>query len=311
MSVADIDPSFVISIRNSTVVSLNTATGLIDHGSDDAAEVLQASIDSLPNGGGIEVRSGLYDLSKDVTLNSDVLLVGEGEHNTVFSSDTRGMLVAKDRSNVTFSNFGMVGSTGIYILGDGRDVYGFTVHNITATVSQKMSAAFVLDASGRTISDVLFYNCKAISGDAYGFLNIGVKGSSLIRDIAYVDCLALDNGLNARSHDWTVGFNLAEQVHVDNMTLINCTSNGNWESGFHFESDVRTSNVSMRDCVANNNGLAKPKPLYGSGFVLQSNTALNNCTAMNNANHSYLIVGDPCTIRMVDRNGQVLSYCDV
>ena len=83
---------------------------------------------------------------------------------------------------------------------------------------------------------------------------------------------------------------------VEGMRLVNCTANNNWESGFHFEDDIRAHDVVFVNCTANDNGRSKPSPLYGAGFVLNSNTVLRNCTADGNANGNLLVVGDPSTV---------------
>lgn len=299
---------YEVSLREGRTVAINLLTGEVEHQSGSPTEVLRWVVRSLPSGGTITVRSGTYELDGNVELGSNIVLRGEGDLSTVFTAEEKSLLVVKDRSNVALSDLRLVGSTGIYVAADRADVTGVQVRGVEATVSRAMGAAFTLAPNGRTISQVSFVNCRAEGGDAYGFLNIGTRGRSLVSDITYQDCVAVGNGVSSRSHDWTVGFDLAEQTDVMGMTLVNCTANENWESGFHFEDDVRTAGVLFQDCVANDNGRSKPSPLYGAGFVVQSHTELVECTALNNANGGLLILGDPETIQTKGFDGTVIDH---
>ena len=289
-------PQYEISQKEGQTVATNLLTGRIEHESGSASEVLQVVFRSLPDGGTVLVRSGEYELDESVELSGNTILRGEGIQNTVFTSENKGMLVVKDRSCVTLSDFRLVGSTAIYITADQTDVSGLLVRNVEATVTKDIGGAFTLAPNGRTISEVSFIDCHAMDGEAYGFLNIGSRGDSLVRNITYTNCTAVDNGLSSRSHDWTVGFDLAEMTDVDRMLLVNCTANNNWESGFHFEDDIESRHIVFENCVANGNGRNKPDPLYGAGFVLNGDTVLRNCTADENAKANLLVFGNPRTV---------------
>lgn len=287
---------YEVSQEEGRTVATNLLTGEVDHESESASEVLQAVFRSMPSGGTVLVGPGEYDLEEDVELSGNTVLKGEGIDSTLFTSSNKGMLVVKDRSNITMSDFSLIGSTAIYVAADRADVNGVQVRNVEATVTRDMGGAFTLAPNGRTISDVGFFDCHALRGEAYGFLNIGSRGDSLVRNITYVNCTAVGNGLITRSHEWTVGFDLAEMTDAEGMRLVNCAANNNWESGFHFEDDIESRDITFENCVANGNGRSKPSPLYGAGFVLSSNTILRGCTAEGNANQNILMVGDPSTV---------------
>lgn len=288
--------SYEVSREEGRTVATDIITGRVAYESGSSSEVLQAVFRSMPDGGTVLVRSGTYVLDESVEISGNTVLRGEGVRNTVFTSESKGMLVVKDRSNVMLSDLSIIGSTAFYATADRTDVSGLLVRNVEATVTREMGGAFILAPDGRTISKVSFIDCRAVGGEAYGFLNIGSRGDSLVRDIEYINCTATNNGLTTRSHDWTVGFDLAEMTAVEGMRLVNCTANNNWESGFHFEDDIRAHDVVFVNCTANDNGRSKPSPLYGAGFVLNSNTVLRNCTADGNANGNLLVVGDPSTL---------------
>ena len=289
---------YEVSQREGRTVATNALTGKVAYESGSASEVLQAVFLSLPGGGTVLVRSGEYDLDENVELSENTALSGEGIQSTVFTSGNKAMLVVKDQSGVTMSDFRLVGSTAIYVAADRTDVSGVQVRNVEATVTKDVGGAFTLAPNGRTISKVSFVDCHALGGDAYGFLNIGSRGDSMVSDIAYTNCTAMDNGLRSRSHDWTVGFDLAEMTDAERMRLVNCTANNNWESGFHFEDDIESRDIVFENCVANGNGRNKPSPLYGAGFVLNSDTVLKDCTARDNANQGLIVTGDPATVKL-------------
>lgn len=289
-------PQYEVTQKEGRTVATNLLTGRVEHESGSASEVLQAVFRSMPDGGTVLVRSGEYELDESVELSGNTVLRGDGVQSTVFTSEDKGMLVVRDRSNVTMSDFRLVGSTAIYVAADSTDVSGLLVRNVEATVTKEMGGAFTLAPNGRTISEASFIDCRAIGGEAYGFLNIGSRDGSLVRDITYANCTAVDNGLSSRSHDWTVGFDLAEMTDVERMLLIDCVANNNWESGFHFEDDIESHGIVFENCVADGNGRNKPDPLYGAGFVLKDNAVLRNCTADGNAKANLLVFGDPSTV---------------
>ena len=204
------------------------------------------------------------------------------------------MLVVKDRSNVMLSDLGIIGSTAFYATADRTDERP-TVRNVEATVTREMGGAFILAPMAAPYQGLVH---RLPGGRRRGLWlpQHWLPGDSLVRDIEYINCTATNNGLTTRSHDWTVGFDLAEMTAVEGMRLVNCTANNNWESGFHFEDDIRAHDVVFVNCTANDNGRSKPSPLYGAGFVLNSNTVLRNCTADGNANGNLLVVGDPSTV---------------
>src|SRR5207247_2837823 len=68
--------SYVIYYQNKFYAQ-NGSTGRIDYSGTDAATIIQAAINALPNGGLIVLRTGLYPLNDKIRVNQGIHLLGE------------------------------------------------------------------------------------------------------------------------------------------------------------------------------------------------------------------------------------------
>jgi len=85
------EASYIIRVDNSTGIPVyhakNETTGVIDYSGPNAATVIQAAIDALPNGGNIFIKSGTYIIEDMITLGDDIHIRGEGWGTILYNAD--------------------------------------------------------------------------------------------------------------------------------------------------------------------------------------------------------------------------------
>lgn len=273
---------YVIQKDGKGAKSVDASSGAMFFSSNDCSQVIQRSLDALAVGGTVLVDEGVYDLSREIDLKSDVRLVGKGP-GTVFRCEAGAGLQVVEQSNVFMSNFSLEGKGNIQIVSATKPSDNITLSEITATVDYSVEGAFCLLAMGEAmVSNVHFYRCSAIDCETNGFINSGrMEDGNWISNITYVQCRSIDSGSKGRYNDWVVGFDLAERANVRNMMLIECEASRNWQSGFHFESAAKVENVTLERCVAMDNGQANGAPGgegYGWGYLLSNDPTLHDIT---------------------------------
>ena len=265
---------------------------------------IQAAIDALPAGGGRVVLSeGQFEISGDINLRSNVVLVGQGtatilhlngspDHSTPTLSNVN--ILIKDVSNVEVGGFSITGDAGtravppvgnqnvggaIWIWSQTLDVENIHIHDINGQASS-WGEVLVMAAAGRTISRILIENVYAKNVVGYGYI-LWAEPTSLgtVKDITFLNCIADTCG--DANLTYATGFDLNENMTINGMRVIGCSAISSWESGFHMEGGNTVTGVELIGCRSVNNG-RKPVPVYGSGFFV-NNARLTNCYGGANA----------------------------
>jgi len=266
----------------------NRASGTVVFSSSDDGQVIQWTLNALPEGGLVLVREGEYRLAREVDVPSDVHLAGEGPA-TVFWGEGLFSFIVVERTNVTLSGFTLRGSGPLLVAGYDRPASNILVQDVVATLDSSHEGAFYTLAINTVVSNVSYVRCAALDCGTSGFINNGNYKNGWIEDISFIECRAVGCGVESRYNDWVVGFDLAERVNVRNMLVLNCEASDNWQSGFHFEPPAIVENAELRDCVAIDNGRAEGSPGgegYGWGYLLYDrdwhDIRLINCHAEGN-----------------------------
>jgi len=150
------EASYIIFKDGSTYYARNGTTWAIDYSGTNAAVVTQAAINALPNGGTIFVKSGLYELSQQVTVNSYISLLGE---EIGFSGDPAILkgTVFKVQDGADITPFAIASGArncylGKFIIDGNRANQTLTsLDGIVGAGSQKVSCV---------IDDIWFFNIK-------------------------------------------------------------------------------------------------------------------------------------------------------
>ncbi len=133
-------------------------------------------------------------------------------------------------------------------------------------------------------------DCSANDTDNFGFqINGSQSYDKYLFDSALINCTANYCGYNARSNDWVVGFDLgegADDLHLSNVTVVNCSASHCWESGFHTEHGVIINHSAIINCTSNYNGV-KPNPVWGAGYTTHGFHIIN-CIAIQNNKGFYI-----------------------
>lgn len=300
-------------LENATIVaqvgspSAGGAAYLCD-GIDDQVEI-NAALEALPKSGGrVHVAEGTYRCTDSIQPGENAVLTGEGPDLTVFHFSDSSSVALTRGDNVTLSGFGVTGSGRVYIS---------TSHNLVKDVAVKgvdnsYIASFMVYAYNEVIEGISFVNCEAVDVDRWGFVHSGEGTPNQVRDVAYIDCRAVNCGRYAQYYGeeqeyteaWDVGFDVAESLQsAENITYLNCSATGCWESGFHVEPHVMLRTVQFIECEARDNGQRQKSggesADFGAGFLINEGTTLERCLSADN------LVGFDCSAA----NGSVLVEC--
>jgi hypothetical protein len=285
----EIGPSLTVLKEGEQTLCRNTTSDAIVCSSSDSSDVIQYALIAITDGGTVQVEKGEYAMAKPVDVPSDARLLGAGSE-TVFRSAATACFRISESSNVSLNNFTMVGSGGILVASYKAPSLDIAISNITATLDNRSEGAYYVLATDGKVSNVSFVRCSALNCGTNGFINNGRPGSGMVENVSYDHCAANGNGLMSRYNDWVVGFDLAERVDVNNISVRDCEATDNWQSGFHFEPIVSVTNATLVDCRADNNGRSMGAPEgqgYGWGYVINSQVPqhdirLEGCTATGN-----------------------------
>jgi len=307
--------TIVVAAHDSPEEMKALATHVCD-GTADQVEI-QRALDALSQTGGtVTLTGGTFHISDYLFVPGNVVFEGQGSDVTRLEWSSGFMRC--DEDHIELRDFTTTGTGAIWL----RGISHVKVHNVVATVDASLyGAAFTLWVRDSIMEDIEFLNCKAIDCGRHGWMNDGMGSPKLIRNIRYIDCEAINCGRYSRFDHWTTGFDIAENSDIEDCEIIRCYAEGNWESGFHFEGAPSKKRVVLRDCVSKNNG-QKPDDyyndntathgcLFGAGFWLHGDVTLINCTAGSNWRYGYAVWSPSTDIDPVDPGtGYQFDYVD-
>lgn len=254
----------------------------------------------------VYVPAGSYPLSDNINFASGVTLMGDGATSTVFTFTTTSMKYSdysdasfhvKDVDGVTLKQFGITGQGCVRLSSTSGTHGGHVVQDVTIWDTNFMVVnafgTWVSRGTGASVNDIKFIRCVAYNVGGNGFAimgnfpwSTGTAGTQ--HNIYFEDCKALYCGYTNDIWDWTVGFDLVEQCHIDKVTLVRCEASYNWESGFHLEYGPTVTDCVFQDCVANYNGQSYSDPrgaVWGCGYLYfgYQDVTRTGCTGVGNA----------------------------
>lgn len=249
--------------------------------------VIQNAIDSLPSEGGeIFLLRGIYNFKGDIILRQDISLRGEEEKSTILNFITNnGILSGNNGSNIQMVDFTVTGKGRIIITDSDVLLKHITVYD----VDNSFIACFVINADNEVIERVVFDHCNAVDCDRWGFLNSGNNEQSIIKNCQWIACQAINCGRYGQyTNGWDVGFDITENIDVENLIYQDCIAKGCWESGFHAETLPDIRNVTLINCFSENNAQKEKtgsgKCIFGAGFIIVENMKLESCISKDNLN---------------------------
>jgi hypothetical protein len=247
----------------------NGATGQIDWNSTDAATVIQAAINALPNGGGIFVKAGSYYITTPISITKALTIIGEG-------FDISGAATTLFKTNATITDVLHIASSGdrpvfmsnFGIDGNGKQSAGIT---IIYTVSSRFSDISIIDCTkGLNIlsaSKTIFTNIRCLNND-YGLYLYDAAGPIISSEVVFLMCYFGDSTLYGVYDAYTFG------VATTKMHFISCTIESNHKYGMYLP---HMSDCAVDLCLfeANNKDVsASQDDLY---FGAVQNIAITNC----------------------------------
>ena len=251
--------ALVVAASDSPETSKTRADYICD-GVADQIEIQRALNALGTRGGTVSLTEGTFHLSGDLNIPSNVIFEGQGPDATWLEWSS-GRVKCEWKENIILRDFKTTGTGSIYLLNCNH----VKVHNITATVDDSLDGgAFYLYVGYSVMEDIEFVNCKAIDCGRHGWQNDGEGSPKTIRDVRYIDCEAINCGRYSRfAHygQWTCGFVLAENADIEDIEVVRCYAEGSFESGFHFEAAPSKKRIVLRDCVSKSNG-QKPDDYY-------------------------------------------------
>jgi len=140
---------------------------------DDASEVMESAISSLPDTGGrIFIKSGDYRVSgnKTITLKSNVEIVGEGKETVLGSVDGRLTFKFDGVENVTLRNFTISNNDDPANLGNTlyfttNPCSNIQLHNLDFEGSIYRAITIAIDVDNLTVE-----KCTSLSSNVYYFI---------------------------------------------------------------------------------------------------------------------------------------------
>ncbi len=256
-------PTVVVAAGDSSAADKAGAAYVCD-GVNDHVEI-QAAFDALPSSGGtVALTQGTFNCAGSIYPDANTMLRGEGVLSTNLSFSRNGRLNIS-RESVTLYNFRVRGAG---YSGTGTDswlgvitIYASHVKvlAVEGTADASTQAVFLLlhdpNVYAPILEDVEFVNCRAVDPGTYGFLhNAWGTENTVIRNVNYENCAAINCGRDAAFNPWVTGFDFAELNDIEGLRVTNCLAEGCLESGFHFEWDPEKRDCILETCVSRNNG---------------------------------------------------------
>jgi len=182
------DANYIIFKDASTYYAKNGTTGAIDYSGTNASQIIQTTIDSMPNGTMLKLRNGIYEIDTRITVSKPIILEGEGAiwgaggdyaTGTVLKAMTLGMDVC------------WIEYTADYSDSQGTVLRDFAIDG--ATIARYCLTIFCAWPGGPYISKCSFHDmlfCRA-SNTGFGVYDHADHGS------AYYSCRFIGNAPSA------------------------------------------------------------------------------------------------------------------
>ncbi|WP_292520029.1 hypothetical protein [Methanoculleus sp.] len=309
-------PTVVVAASDSSPASKARADIQCD-GADDHLDI-QMAFDRLPSGGTVALTEGTFNCAGSIYPRANSMLRGEGPGATNLEFTRNGRLNVSCES-VTLYNFHVRG-TGYPKTGTDLWLGVITIYAshakvlaVEGTADATTQAVFLLlhdpAVYAPILEDVEFVNCKAADTGTYGFVhNAWGTENTVIRDIRYENCQAINCGRNGAFNQWVTGFDFAELNDIESLRVKNCLAEGNLESGFHFEWDPQKRDCILENCISKNNG-QKPYPAapdfkdyFGCGYYApRGDITFINCYSEGNSRHGFYATNGGKLYNCIDR----------
>jgi hypothetical protein len=273
----------------------NGVDGKIDYRSQNSSYVIQSAMNNVVKGT-VLITAGEYVLDYDITLMTNVSLVGQDKKSVRLTTAPGYECRIGTQSHSEISNMEISGSVMVYILSMqniSNPKHSISVHDMIFTVGSVMPAAIYMVSASFTgdavLDDVEIYNVDMYDIGSFGVLITAVHSGDTTSNVTMTNVNVYNAGLYTRYNEWVTSFDLRESATVKDIKLYNCLSYNAWESGFHIETVVDPAhNVILTDCISIGSG-QKPGHSYGHGFVVIGGLTLTNCVAKNNAGSGFYI----------------------
>jgi len=277
--------------------AMYVATGINDH------LTIQAALNTVPSSGGeVLLMEGTYICEGVIIPKESTTLRGEGEAKTFIQFTSNNGYFNIIHEGVTLKDFHVSGSNysypfkGVITIRVGH----VTIRNVSGTADSSIEGVFYVHGGSKpgyekNIENIEFTNCKVYDAGTTGFVLTASAPYLDIINTRFIDCVAINCGLESRYNPWVTGFLFAENNNLIDFLAINCTAEGNWESGFHVENPktfngqflpLIKKNVTYIDCVSRNNNqkgkLTNEPTVFGAGFMVSGDMHLINCISENN-----------------------------
>ena len=231
---------------------------------------------------------GTVNPSANINVMANMRLRGAGRNLTLFDFSA-GFFNIHNKSNVEMQDFSITNKGGLIIAGTTNQS-NFLVKNVRIYDTTMHWFAFHVYVTACTFENVEFNGCFADNTEDHGFFMDGTPAhDGLIKGLRVINCHARNCARDHAADDWTVGFDVAENVNLENALFDGCTAARSCESGFHTEGDVGITNLSFINCHSWDNGLVKASPTFGRGFTIGGDVQFIGCTAVNNRNEGFFI----------------------
>jgi len=279
------------------------------HTSDDFTHALMWAVEQP--GKTIYIPSGQYRIDHRLRIADAATIYGDGDgaNGTVLNfsdSEEKASLQMYGTSEVRLMQF-RVANGNIEISSsaesyDGPVSGGHLLQDITVvgTPPSTQAAFFVWvreNGGSGVVENLRFVRCKALDVGGMGF-HLGGGGANTlseirntdiwVRNVSFDDCRAERCGIGSRYNNYICGYDLAEGVNVENVSLYRGNASGNWMNGFHFEGFPFVKRVTFTECDARDNGVGKVSNGANAGWNIwrsepyNNDVTLVNCTGQGN-----------------------------
>jgi len=223
----------------------------------DVSSYIQAAIDALTAGGRIFVPRGVYKISAQVNLDSNIAFVGEGKNVSIFIFDsafgtTGNMFNGSGVTNISFEHIGFngndVGSGGSQTRFAAMIVIAASSSNITMSNCKVYGHKYIGLSIGNGCDNVL------ISGNE--FTDLGYEGTTVNGGVClWISGTAGASPTNVRvvNNHFHDNFWSGMQANLDGGLISQNTFENNKEAHIFSSNDLVSSNYTSRNTVISNN----------------------------------------------------------
>ena len=211
---------------------------------------IQAAIDFInaSGGGTIQLDVGTYTLTSDLTLPSDVSLIGVGRDSTVldFGGNAAGILL-KGTSGSIKKNTKIANLT----VQNSNNAAGIDIDYTDSVIMDSVKVTSC-DQVGIIIKRSSFFSLKGIvssSNTGDGIFITGIGGDRAASHFSFVNCSSEDNGGNGYVFE-------SDGITVFWYSVVGCVASANTLDGFDIRDaggDVGVSEATFSSCIAISN----------------------------------------------------------